>query len=253
MYVEGPGDRRFLAWLAGPLRDPDALILEIGSVDLPRESGAKSRILALAAVTRSNTRIRFFVDADHDRVLGRTPPSGVIETDYRDREGYVLNEECIDKALLHGIGVDVPDAHSVLGQVGPAARQLAMLRLVSEQNDLKLPFQALEISAGVRIRSGHMVFDLGRLLRSLVDQSIGQARLPEVHKLLEKAAVDTKDVEDMQLIHGKDAFALIAEIFLKLKVPRIATPAVLWLTFERGMVDRYPNLSSAVAFLSRSA
>jgi hypothetical protein len=251
MYVEGPGDRRFLAWLAGPRRDPNALIHEIDIVDLPGESGAKTRILALAVVAGSNPRIRFFVDCDHDRVLGRTPPNGVIETDFRDREGYVLNDQCIDKALLHGVGVDAPDAHTVLAQVLPAARELAILRLVSEQNELKLPFKTLTISTGVTIRNGHLVFDLGRLLRNLVSRSIGQARLDEVQSLLEKATVDTKEAEDLQLVHGKDTFALIAEIFLKLKVPRIATPAILWLTFERSMVGRYPNLSSAVSFLSR--
>jgi hypothetical protein len=143
LYVEGRRDRSFFLWFLGDERDPDTNIFAIDSVrcDVPVEGGCRGRLLTFAASIRShNLQVRCFADADFDRILNHPVPPNVWLTDRRDLEGYFLQPDCIDKVLHLALATEKFTPQAILGELSRLGRPLGLLRLFSEQEKLKLPF-----------------------------------------------------------------------------------------------------------------
>lgn len=252
LYVEGRRDRLFLAWLLGDTIDPDAAIREISSVNLPEvEGGERGRLLGFARLAEGrNARIRFFADADWDRLLSRSVPSEVWLTDYRDLEGYVLRIECVDKVLRLGIASTRVSGDELLALIRYHGRRFGLIRLMSELDCLKLPFQGTDKKKHISFGIGGLSVNYDGYLRALLQNArISLARLGELSARLLEVDRAYASVSDTELIHGKDAMCVVEVILSGCGAAEEEGSRLLWASFESVFVEPSSNLSAACQFL----
>ena len=249
LYVEGPSDRLFVRWIAGRANYPAVLISEMDAIDTDVPGGAKKKLVDLATRLGVNDRLRFFADADYDRLLERVLPPQVLLTDARDMEGYVLHAECLEKVLRLGTHTDNADPSGILAHVVAACREVGLLRVASEQNGWAMPFRSVRPTGKAIVRNLALEFDFEGYLMSLVDQSVGRSRLGEVRAALVILQRDLNGVPDAELVHGKDALDLLALVLAQCGVVRSDGPALLRTAFERNMVPPTSTLASIVDFV----
>jgi len=252
LYVEGTRDRLFLAWLLGQRLHPNALIREIASVELPgRPGGERGRICHFAELLGGvSVRIRMFADADWDRVLRRSVPSRVWLTDKRDLEGYVLREECLDKVLSLGLNTEKITASKILKAVRQHGRRLGATRLMSETELLDLPFQKTDVAKYLTVDATGVLLDFQGFLRALLQNAgVRLVRLGELQNRVDVVEASYAKIPDDQMIHGKDAVAIIAVALSKFALDQKEITRLLWTSFECGFVEPGSVLETVVAFL----
>jgi len=255
LYVEGRVDRLFLGWVVGEGMHPDVLIFDMDAVELDvRDGGNRGRLIRLAELALDRVKsIRCLADADWDRILGRDVPSNVWLTDDRDMEGYLLREDCLNKVLRVGLGLENVDAGVFRRRIVEVGRLAAALRLTSMEQELALPFQRTEVGSYVDCTSVDSITVRWRAFIQALLQNAGirLSRLDDLETAWRLKVDELAGVEDRQLVHGKDVVSVLREVFLRLcGVSRDDCPRMLWLSFERDMVRDYPTLRAVEAFLT---
>jgi hypothetical protein len=254
LFVEGQRDRVFLLWLVGSDRLPNARVAEIDEVNLPGvgEGGRRARLLAFAGMLVGEPAdIRFMADADRARLTAEAVPGNVWLTDLRDLEGYVFQPMCVEKALMLGANVAGIDADALVENIGRLGRRLAALRSLSVQEELRLPFQELDLYRYVSVNAAGVEVDHERVLRVLMQNAgISLSRFDELIEawLREEGALEEVPVE--QLVHGKDTMCLLGEFLGLYGVSRADAQKVVWASFERRLLDQYPVLQQVVSYLT---
>jgi hypothetical protein len=252
LYVEGARDRLFLSWLLGQRLNANASIREVSSVELPAvEGGERGRIIHFAEILGEEAiQLRMFADADWDRILGRTVPWRVWLTDSRDMEGYVLREECLSKTLSLGVGTERVSAARVLLTVRAHGRTLGAIRLMSELDSLNLPFQKTCVEKYMEGKAGEVALDLKGYLRALLQNAhISLARLQELQERVHAVEALHDKVPDSEMIHGKDALAIVAVLFSEFGLDRKECERLLWTSFEACFVETGSALDVVTRFL----
>jgi hypothetical protein len=255
LYVEGSRDRLFLTYLVGKQLDPLASVIDIGSVDLPdvTEGGQRGRLIHFAQwLSDKDVRIKFFADADWDRVLKRSIPHRVWLTDYKDLEGYLLRLECVEKFLRVGVGTETISAVDIIDIVHKHGRPLGLLRLTSEKNSLKLPFQDTQLSKYLKPIKNDVQLNFDRYLQALLKNAgISLTKLPDIKKLFNEIQVQYSHLPHVQLIHGKDALCIIAVILKKFQLNSDDVTRFLWTSFEASFIEKGSTLAAVNQFLCR--
>lgn len=252
LYVEGHRDRVFLQWLLAGGISPDAKIIEITFVNVDvAEGGDRARVLALAAlVAAEQVNIRGLVDADHDRIDPVPIPENVWLTDLRDLEAYCLRSDCVNKIFQLGANTDGVDAVAVLNQIFDAGRVISAMRLVSRREGLRLPFRGTEVSRYVIATKTGLTFDAETHLRVLLQKAqIEVGRWHEISAAVVAATEELKLLAAGDVVHGKDAVRLLAEILLRYGVARQDAERLLFMSFERHMADSHANLVAVLDYL----
>lgn len=248
LYVEGDRDRRFLSALSTRRSIGGVRIIEIDTVDITDggQGGNRERLMRFAQKIRgTDAEIRFFADRDHDPLIGKVLPQDVWFTDGRDLEGYVLSEDCVRKLLVVGFGVEEVYASELLPQVLLLGRELALLRIYSFRNDLRLPFQASSVRRSVSVADGELCLDIDRYVRTLLSNAgLSQASTPDIVSAVSASRNEFAGVDSSLLVHGKDAFDIIGA-----SIDATDVSERIWLTFEREAVPDYPVLTLVVEYL----
>jgi uncharacterized protein DUF4435 len=253
LYVEGIDDREFLSYLVGTDKRKEALIIEIDLVDLPVFTSNKQRVLALVATTiDKGVNIRGLVDSDFPNSPGDPAPPNVWKTDHRAVESYLIRRDCLAKALHFGLKCPATDPAELLASIEEVGRVLAALRVLSEREDLKLPFQEVDLQRHLGAAGVHVEIDARALLQTLMQRA--GVSLTKLESLLDSARDlidDLRAVETLDVVHGKDAVAICARAFVSVgeRVSAEAAEVILRCSFERAMVVEYPNLAEVVAYL----
>jgi len=254
LFVEGSRDRRFLMWLIGDQLKTNAMIREIAFVhsDTPVLGGERGRLFEFARFLEDKpVRIQCFADADTDRILKRPIPSRVWLTDGRDLEAYVLSIHCIDKVLRVGICVDGVSAEELMRAVTREGRLLGVLRLMSELDGLKLPFQKTKLANYVEWKNDQLVVGISEYLRALLQNAgISLAKHADLLDRLAELNQKYNATPSFDLLHGKDAFCLLHKALAKYKIGEEAFGRMLWMSFESRHIARESNLSKVVDFLT---
>lgn len=258
LYVEGPSDRLFLLWIASDELDPDITIHEISFVDMDGDvqGGDRGRLLHFARATENTAaRISFFADADYDRVLGRTGaiPGNVVLTDGRDLEAYFLRQDCFEKIVKLALGTGKYTGVKLQQALEDVGRLLGCLRLYSEINDLRLPFQSTNMRKHVRFTPCRFTLNLNGYVLALVNNArlngrIAPTIIQGTHDLLTKHTATAS----VDLIHGKDILLLLSEVLRFYKIDRGSAEPILRTSFEPGFVADYRALSGTVNLIRRS-
>jgi len=252
LYVEGTRDRLFVLWLLGTNIDANASVREVDSVDLPEvPGGERGRLLYFANwLGARDVRIRMFADADWDRILGRAVPDRVWLTDYRDMEGYVLCLKCVDKVLRIGIATDRVTANALLLNIIQQCRRLGLIRIMSELEGLNLPFQKTRLSRHLQVVESNVLVDIPGYLRALLQNAqISLSRLKELEERLSRVHETYAATPDPDLVHGKDATALLAAALMAHGVDVENGLRLLWTSFESGASERSVTLNDVIRYL----
>jgi hypothetical protein len=253
LYVEGRSDRIFLTWLLDESADKGAVILEIAFVDLPGTvlGGNKGRLIQFADwLGDQEIQIRMLADADWDRLLDRPVPVRVSLSDYRDMEGYILCEGCIDKVLRLGMGIDDVSAIALLAAVLQQGRRLGVLRLVSELDNLNLPFQNTDLSRHVNGTAERVSIDLDGYLRALLQNAgISLARFEEIRVRLQTISNRFALCPDKDMVHGKDAMQVLDVALRKRGINQGESERLLWTSFEAAFVEEGSTLETVASFI----
>ena len=256
LYVEGSRDRSFINWVFSNHIDSNTIVREIALVDIPNttEGGAKGRLLSFAKwLEGRGTRIKCFADADYDRLLKRAASALVWLTDGRDMEGYVLCAKCINKVLKLGIGTEKISAEDILRLIRDPARQIGFLRILSEKESMRLPFQKTPLHRYVHYTSGSLLVRFDGYLSALLQKSkIATRNLPAILNKLGQVGEEFKGAPDNEIIHGKDAFCLIATVLRRLsnKLGEDHIEMLLWTSFEKSDVAGCSNLEAVSKYLA---
>lgn len=251
LYVEGSRDRQLILWLLGDSGDRDSVVQDISGVDMPRvQGGNRGRLMAFARRMAGVDRVRYFGDADYDRLLGRPVPANGWLTDGRDMESYLLLSRCANKAIRVGLNRPAAETTSSVRQVVAASRRTAYLRVADVRNGWALPFQTTPPSRKAEVRGQMLEFDERSWATALVDASIGRRFLSSVLEGWEAAATEFASAPDQELIHGKDFLDLLGEFLLHHGVERRTCPSLIWSALERGSVARQPNVAQVLKYVA---
>lgn len=254
LYVEGPGDRIFLGWLVGDQKSPHARIIEVDLVELSSDvtGGKKGRLIAFAGeVEGAGAQIKVFADADTDRILDRAVPSNVWLTDKRDLEGYILRPECIEKIVRLGHLNDRLDVDAILQQATSLGREVGILRLMSDLDKRDLPFQRTDLKRHLRAAKSvvHLNFE-GYVTALLQNAGISLKERSEIVNRHHEVAEAYSHVDDVQLIHGKDAIVALGDLLHANGLPSQDTGRLLRCSYERQWITENPYLERVYNFLT---
>jgi hypothetical protein len=251
LYVEGPQDRQVLLWLLGDRARDDVVVQDISGVTIPvSQGGERGRLLAFAAAIAAEGRIRYFADADYDRLLNRTVPENGWLTDVRDLEGYALWTGCPEKAVRLGASRSMSDARSALRQSVAAARRVAYVRVADVLAGWQLPFQRFAARRRSRVRDGTLEFAEQAWIMTLVAECSPRPELEDVRAAIRQAEADHASTPDEQLVHGKDVVGFLTEFMAGFGVGRADAHRLLWSALERRIIRRYRNLGEVIQYLS---
>lgn len=261
LYVEGARDKAFLDWLVPHTERSNANIVLVSTIEIESvtEGGERERVLTfLDSVEREGINVRGLVDADLARFGDASTPSNACPsnawlTDLRDLEAYVLSEENVRTALQLGFGRDAslsPAIHSSMVTVG---RYVAATRLASQSLGLDLPFSAQRWTRYVTAdRFGVVRLDEAGFLRSLVQSSGNSLQiLDALEELIGKYTTNLASLDDGEVVHGKDAFALLGKQFGAVGANATDVSPVLWTTFRKDELARFPTLRAVTNYLRR--
>jgi Protein of unknown function (DUF4435) len=258
LYVEGCRDRSFFLWFLRDNRDSNAIVLGIDSVhcEAPAEGGCRGRLLQFASdIEPYKLQVRCFADADFDRLLARPVPANVWLTDCRDLEGYFLQTHCIDKVLHLALVTETHTPEAILGELSRLGRPLALLRLLSEREHLKLPFQKRPPRPYLRqskSKKRYIELHFDSYLQALLQGvNIGLNRLNEFKVQITAMKDETKLIPDSEFLHGKDCVAILQAILRSDEFKEEAVEPSFWTSLERAVIQKFPNLNAALRYLSR--
>lgn len=255
LYVEGSTDRLFIKWLAGARLDTNALILEIACVDLPEITGGgeRGRLLRFAEFVKEQpANIRFWTDADFDRLLGRDRgiSRNVWLTDGHDLESYYLREDCFSKVVSLGIGTDTYSGSRFLSSISRECRVLGLVRLHSIMNNLDLPFQATNLHRHISFRTGNFSVDIRAYVTALVSNaSLSISVVENILNRVDELSKQLTHVPDADIIHGKDLLVLVGKALQVHRIDRDSASAILRTSFESPLCNEYRLLSQVVAYV----
>ena len=107
LFVEGNTDLRFWSLLVPMSQRTRTIIYAIDCIevrDAPNSTRDRAIVLAQRLLeTEVRERVRFFLDADADRLLGRPCPLNVILTDFRDLEAYAFQVDAMSNTSHRGL------------------------------------------------------------------------------------------------------------------------------------------------------
>jgi hypothetical protein len=257
LYVEGSRDKLLFEWLLGRSIAANSYVVEIDSVEVANvvEGGNRTRLLRFAEqVLDSGASIRCFADRDSPD-QDATPakiPDNVLMSDGRDLESYVLTEKNLQKVIKVGCGIAELEAATVLPAVMELARRMAAMRVMSDRKGWKLPFARGGWTGAITSNRRSVGLNNRRALASLLQSA--KVSLKELNGALSEIDVimeEQRQMPDIEVVRGKDAMIFLGAILRHHGVDPRDTDKLMWTSLDERSIDQYPNLLSAVSFLSR--
>jgi len=257
LYVEGRDDVSFLLWLSGNNKSQNILLQDISSIGvdgiiIKKGDGNKDRAICLARfLSSADLPVKFFLDADFDRVLGKICPTNVLLTDKRDLEGYYYSENVITKLIFHVFKLKGVRYDQLIKNVHSIAKYISCCRILSLATNLKLPFQNTDLSRHVVFEGGVWVVKKKELVRALLQQA--KISLKNLNNILDSVEyvneeITDADIEDM--LHGKDTAWIILKLLRKKYKSYDENIQFFCASFERSEVEQYPSLKDTLQYIS---
>jgi len=218
LFVEGGRDISIWKFIVPVSARNNGVIYPISSLECePGAGGERGRLMRSASTIYKTgvheDRVRFFADADADRLLGKSAEVNVTLTDGRDLESYGLVASSLERFCEIGFPSKADTASSVIKLLEAVVRPLGVLRVASDRNGLKLPFQRTFEGKGIGrfIDQASSSLDLERLLKTLLQNAtMGLRELGRIRQLLDEENARLQALPLNQLAHGKDVTLLLA-------------------------------------------
>lgn len=250
IYVEGHDDRLFFEYLFEDKVRNDNIFFEIATVDVPdvKENGNRERLLNFASKINNKIGIKCFVDADFSRILGEAMPPNVIFTDFRDLEAYLYESNYLNKFIKIGLKTEKISPKSILNELSNA-REIAMLRLCSKENNFKLPFQKTNEHFSRYYVYGKGV-NITKYKNALFQNCDKRPKIADFDKALIESQKKCDSLADKDIIHGKDALLIIQEIAQAIGYKKDNVDLIFWMSFDRADIKKYAALKEVENFIN---
>lgn len=249
LFVEGDRDLAFWREIIPTLLRENAVVYPISVLQIPDvPGGERGRAIACAGITAAHRQVRYFVDADYDRILGVHHMDSVILTDARDLEGYALTQVTLGTICRRWFAREDDGAEALLF-VSTLGRPLAALRVLSARQALNLPFRRTFENRRLDryLAEGEaIVLNINRVLRALLQNSLGLDVLDELVVSYANEQVTLAAQADDQIIHGKDAIWILAWYF---EIERNEMERLLYCCVDYLQVRNQPNIRIASQWL----
>ena len=254
LIVEGETDLRFWSLLAPTVQRNRTEIYPINALEVPSETNSnKERALTLAKRLVSSDladRVKFFLDADADRLLDRPCLSNVILTDFRDLETYAFDIAAV-RVMLFSFDVDPDLAPDIMVSLSAPLRECGLIRLFDAVEELQLPFKRSwgdKLSRQISGSSARPEIRRSFLLRTLLQNAnLSLKRLEWAESQVVAATEKWKNLSTLEIIHGKDLVSMVSWRFtVSYEEAQRAVLAGLAAVSER--ISQYPQLRSAKEF-----
>lgn len=251
VYVEGQNDRLFFEYVFEDQIDEQTVFLEISTVDLPEvdKGGNRGRLIEFAKqISESGVKIKCFVDADSSRILHSLEfPHTIILTDFRDLEGYLYERSYINKFIKVGLKTEKITPEYLLDEISKA-REIAILRLCSEEKEYKFPFNQVNKNLHRYYQPGQDI-NLKKYIAVLLQKCDNKPTDNDFKYSLEQSTEKCRTISDRDLLHGKDVLRIIKEIASTLGLKKDNVELVFWMSFDRADVGKFPALKEVDEFL----
>ena len=222
LVVEGPSDIKLWHKIAPSSCRKDTEIYPVTSFHVEVDLGGnKARVAELARSSVSwpeAERLKFFADADCDRFMQVDHPDRLNLTDGRDVESYVLIGAVLECFCEIGAGERPAEAAIIGKTIRDLLRPIGLLRIASARENLNLPFKETFVGGSVsrffKDRRGRYSLSLDALVDALLNQAeLPRQMKPDLINLLERTESELSDVEDWQIVHGKDLISFFSWYF----------------------------------------
>jgi hypothetical protein len=256
LFVEGNRDLAFLREIVPLHERKDTVVYSIGVIEVEVETGGeRGRLFRLAEIVNESDfslRIRFFADADCDRLLAKNVLENVTMTDARDLESYTLSESGFEKLWLTGMAGAIGDEKKLFSSVIRLAKPIGILRVVSEKYQMDLPFQRLFEKGWKRFLTGSRFYrklDIKKLMRTLLQIKHNSLKEYEaLNRIFEAEQVDFSQFDSNQIVHGKDLIGIL-EVLIGIDRKHVET--MLYLSLNYDEVRSYPNIMQIYRWITR--
>lgn len=259
LFVEGTRDLTFWRHVIPHKDRGDTTIYCIDSINCPDTSGGeRGRLIQFAREIEKldlNERVRFFADADCDRILKISLPSNVFLTDGRDLESYALITD-IAKDVCSTCTTD-ENSNAIIDElIADVARPIGVLRITSARRELMLPFQK-SIHSGKTPRfltatATGLALNLAKLLEILLQNAgMSLSHFTNILGEYEKETVALEAEADYELVHGKDLIRIMAIAF-DLSNEHCSDLIALAMRYEIDVIRALPNLRAAETWVRPS-
>lgn len=265
LFVEGDHDLSFWRSIVPVSERTNTYVYKIGTIEITVDRGGeKAKLFALAKTLNSHgmkSRVKFFADADHDRILGREIPDSVILTDARDRETYLVSQEGFSALCETGFNKDAQFTTETVRLANTLLRPLGVVRVMSERHGEDLPFQQTlnptndpgrarrfwtSNAKGSQVETVRLVTSLlQNAQRSIADRD-------RIETAIVEEDVRLRDLTDDQIIHGKDFVAFVAWRFQCAYEAAQACVNLALCQLQAKLLER-PNIRTAVTWVRQGA
>jgi hypothetical protein len=169
--------------------------------------GGKPSLLEVMRIVanRETPGVLAICDADFDRVLNITHPSGIVCADYHDAEMMIVHSDALHAVLgeLMNAGPSLDQTITIRDSLVGVASSVGRVRLWSRDNDARLNFKAVDAGAYIH---PDLTFDLTSYLSQVIESSFSNA---DVGQLYEASKSYQGDVDLGELAVGHDFVALL--------------------------------------------
>ncbi|WP_420242321.1 hypothetical protein [Roseiterribacter gracilis] len=253
LFVEGHRDLAFWRKLLPTAERDRASVYPISALECPSVLGGERGRLIWAAKTflvhELSDRLRFFADADMDKLLEVETPRNVWTTDYRDLECYALCPVCFEELCATGLG-DAEKAAPLIAAISNVARPVGLMRVASQRLQLDLPFnRTLEKGFGRFTDRRASSFDQRKLAQALLQNAgISLSELARYEAACASEQERFRDLIDAHLVHGKDLVRILAHC---LNIEMAAVTPIIFLSIGActSTVRMEPAISLALLWL----
>lgn len=255
LFVEGKRDMAFWRELIPPSIRGDTVIYQINELEISNviSGGERGRLMWCAKQLSSlpcSDRVRFFADADGDRLLNNSVPENVWLTDGRDLEGYAQSPANVQQICSRGFP-EIPAGRFEVIQLWTTGitRSIGVLRTVSARLNLDLPFQRTLQGNGRQNRLKRFLIgsgigahlDLEKIGTTLLQNA--SIPLPQLQEVMDQYNTEKERLssyKDLQVVHGKD-YLLGLSVALNIDVAQ--TERLLFTNLDYNSVLKFPNIN----------
>ncbi|HEY2034674.1 MAG TPA: hypothetical protein VGH02_13400 [Rhizomicrobium sp.] len=257
LFVEGERDLIFWKRLIPKSFRKDTEIYPISVMQCADvDGGERGRLMWCARqflTTDKYLRVLFFADADWDRILSRPCPLNTYFTDGRDMESYGLTVGHFEHLASTGFRLSEHEASGLYKFTVDTVKPLSLLRIVSEQKGLRLPFQKTLGERFSRYFEGKkfsIIFDIDRLLAALLNRGgISLSRAADILQNVEDERRKLSSTSDEQVLHGKDVLGFLAYFFGTDVMP---IEAAYFLALDRAAICRKEIISLVSGWMTKA-
>ena len=233
VYVEGECDRELISWYFSQQGEEGRSVFSISNIEVPvdeldrhglQRGSNRDRVLAMAlsvweSIDRYSCRLCFVVDSDlSEFVLSQKVPDRVLTTDFPAADGYLLNDEILDRFIEVHCKLDHEAAVQFRDSIFEVTKFLYAFRVVLAT--IPIFVKIVGVERLLTLNNGSLIVDQVSVVRRTLSSCGRLGELEFVDLALKETLerIERRAIHVLHFTHGHDALAVLGEaIHLRVK------------------------------------